>query len=199
MDSGFRIPDSGSGFRIPVSGFRVLGLPNTVNSNKRIGIFSAEIFIIQVVYFVEILLIQTQVVNSNHFALKASNCLRSASWMPGNSFFELFLSDLDEKITFAGYKRHTKGNSETSLSCPKIYLSRMLLCATKQQFCFPLIHGVLHLILDLPGELTAKWHWKDQVHFCLQTLSSVQDHTVAQHHWIHNDVLRISEIFRSAG
>ena len=83
---GFQIPDSGfrfripdSGFRIPVSGFRVLGLPNTVNSNKRIGIFSAEIFIIQVVYFVEILLIQTQVVNSNHFALKASNCLRSAS------------------------------------------------------------------------------------------------------------------------
>ena len=32
------------------------------------------------------------------------------------------LSDLDEKITFAGYERHPKGNSETSLSCLKIYL-----------------------------------------------------------------------------
>ena len=35
--------------------------------NKRIGIFSAEIFPIQVAYFVEILLIQSQVVSSNHF------------------------------------------------------------------------------------------------------------------------------------
>ena len=35
----------------------------------------------------------------------------------GNIFAELFLSDLDEKITFAGYERHPiKGNSETSLS-----------------------------------------------------------------------------------
>ena len=45
--------------------------------------------------------------------------------MNGNIFFELFLfkiSDLDDKITFAGYKRHTKRNSETNLSCPKIYL-----------------------------------------------------------------------------
>ena len=42
--------------------------------------------------------------------------------MNGKIFFELFLSDLDEKITFAGYERHPKGNSETSLSCPKIYL-----------------------------------------------------------------------------
>ena len=40
----------------------------------------------------------------------------------GNIFSELFLSDLDEKITFAGYERHPKGNSETSLSCLKIYL-----------------------------------------------------------------------------
>ena len=40
----------------------------------------------------------------------------------GNIFFKLFLSDLDEKITFAGYERHPKGNSETKLSCPKIYL-----------------------------------------------------------------------------
>ena len=39
-----------------------------------------------------------------------------------NIFFELFLSDLDEKVTLAGYERHTKGNSETSLSCPIIYL-----------------------------------------------------------------------------
>ena len=39
-----------------------------------------------------------------------------------NIFFEIFLSDLDEKITLVGYKRHTKGNSETSLSCPIIYL-----------------------------------------------------------------------------
>ena len=37
----------------------------------------------------------------------------------GNIFFELFLSDLDEKITSAGYERHSKGNSETGLSCPK--------------------------------------------------------------------------------
>ena len=40
----------------------------------------------------------------------------------GNIFFKLFLSDLDEKITFAGYERYSKGNSETSLSCLKIYL-----------------------------------------------------------------------------
>ena len=32
------------------------------------------------------------------------------------------LSGFDEKITFAGYERHRKGNSETSLSCPKISL-----------------------------------------------------------------------------
>ena len=42
--------------------------------------------------------------------------------MNGNIFFKLFLSDFDEKITFAGYERHPKGNSETSLSCLKIYL-----------------------------------------------------------------------------
>ena len=42
--------------------------------------------------------------------------------MNGKIFFELFLSDLDEKITFAGYERYSKGNSETSLSCLKIYL-----------------------------------------------------------------------------
>ena len=41
--------------------------------------------------------------------------------MNGNIFFKLFLSDLDEKITSLGYE-HIKGNSETSLSCPKIYL-----------------------------------------------------------------------------
>ena len=35
-----------------------------------------------------------------------------------NIFFELFLSDLDEKITSADYEQHTKGNSETRLSCP---------------------------------------------------------------------------------
>ena len=35
--------------------------------------------------------------------------------------------------------------------------------------------------------------------FCLQTLSSFQDHTVPQHHCFHSDVARISEIFRSAG
>ena len=40
---------------------------NTINSNKRIGIFSAEIFTIQVAYFIEIFLIQSQVVSSNHF------------------------------------------------------------------------------------------------------------------------------------
>ena len=40
---------------------------NTMNSNKRIGIFSAEIFTVQVAYFVEILLIQSQVFRSNHF------------------------------------------------------------------------------------------------------------------------------------
>ena len=40
----------------------------------------------------------------------------------GNIFFELFLSDLEEKITFAAYERHAKGKSETSLSCQKIYL-----------------------------------------------------------------------------
>ena len=40
-------------------------------------------------------------------ALRASSCLRSE-----NIFFKLFLSDLDEKITFAGYERHPKGNSE---------------------------------------------------------------------------------------
>ena len=40
----------------------------------------------------------------------------------GNIFFKLFFSDLDEKITFAGYERHTKGNNETSLSCLEIYL-----------------------------------------------------------------------------
>ena len=37
-------------------------------------------------------------------------------------FFKLFFSDLDEKRTFAAYERHAKGNSETSLSCLKIYL-----------------------------------------------------------------------------
>ena len=42
--------------------------------------------------------------------------------MNGNIFFKLFLSDLDKKITLAGYRRHRKGNSETSLSYPKIYL-----------------------------------------------------------------------------
>ena len=40
---------------------------NTINSNKKIGIFSAEIFAIEVAYCIEILLIQLQVVSSNHF------------------------------------------------------------------------------------------------------------------------------------
>ena len=52
-------------------------------------------------------------------ALRASRCPRSK--LNGNIFFKLFL-DLDEKITFAGYERHQKGNSETSLFCLKIYL-----------------------------------------------------------------------------
>ena len=38
-----------------------------MNSNKRIGIFFAEIFTIQLSYFIEIPLIQSQVVSSNHF------------------------------------------------------------------------------------------------------------------------------------
>ena len=42
--------------------------------------------------------------------------------MNGNIFFKLFLSNLDERITFVGYERHPKGNSETNLSCLKIYL-----------------------------------------------------------------------------
>ena len=41
----------------------VLCVLNTINSNKRI----AEIFTIQVPYFIEILLIQSQVVSLNHF------------------------------------------------------------------------------------------------------------------------------------
>ena len=59
---------------------------------------------------------------------RASSCLRSIhtyTFIPrpqGNIFFKLFLSDLDQKITFAGYERHLKGNSETSLSWQKIYL-----------------------------------------------------------------------------
>ena len=35
----------------------------------------------------------------------------------GNIFSELFLSDLDEKITSAGYERH-KGKQRNKLSCP---------------------------------------------------------------------------------
>ena len=43
--------------------------------------------------------------------------------MNGTIFFKLFLSDLDEKITFAGCERHPNyGKHETSLSCLKIYL-----------------------------------------------------------------------------
>ena len=42
--------------------------------------------------------------------------------MNKNIFFKLFLSDLEEKITFAGYERLPKGNSETSLYRLKIYL-----------------------------------------------------------------------------
>ena len=39
------------------------------------------------------------------------------SWkLNGNIFFELFLSDLDEKMTSAGYERHQNENSERSLS-----------------------------------------------------------------------------------
>ena len=32
------------------------------------------------------------------------------------------------------------------------YLKNAVVCATKQQFFFPVIRGVLHSILDLPGE-----------------------------------------------
>ena len=39
---------------------------NTI-TQKKIGIFSAEIFTIQVAYVIEILLIQSQVLSSNHF------------------------------------------------------------------------------------------------------------------------------------
>ena len=56
-------------------------------------------------------------------ALRLPSCLRSEK-LNGNIFFKLFFSDLDEKITSAGYELHTKGNSETSLSCPIIYLPR---------------------------------------------------------------------------
>ena len=42
----------------------------------------------------------------------------------GNIFFELFLSDLDEKMTSAGYERNTKGNSENKVILPMcIYLA----------------------------------------------------------------------------
>ena len=56
-------------------------------------------------------------------ALRASSRLRAESWM-GISFSNYScISDLGEKITLAGYERHTKGNNETSfISCPIIYL-----------------------------------------------------------------------------
>ena len=39
------------------------------------------------------------------------------SWkLSGNIFFELFLTDLDENMTSAGYERHQNENSETRLS-----------------------------------------------------------------------------------
>ena len=41
------------------------------------------------------------------------------SWkLNGNIFFELFLSDLDEYITLAGYEQHTKGNGKNKLILP---------------------------------------------------------------------------------
>ena len=55
-------------------------------------------------------------------ALRASSCLRAEHLMGSKHLFELFLSDLDEKITSVGHERHTKGNSETSLSCPMIII-----------------------------------------------------------------------------
>ena len=58
---------------------------NTMNSNKRIQIFSTEIFTVQVAYFVEILLIQLQVVTSNHFG---SRIKRSYLHIYGNLFAE---------------------------------------------------------------------------------------------------------------
>ena len=61
--------------------------------NKRIGIFSAETFTIQVAYFVEILLIQSQVVSSNHFG---SRIKRSYLRMYGKLVCrELLTTDFD--------------------------------------------------------------------------------------------------------
>ena len=54
------------------------------------------------------------------FGQKKSRILPESWKLNGNIFFELFLSDLDEKMTSAGYKRHKKENSKTSSVKPII-------------------------------------------------------------------------------
>ena len=53
-------------------------------------------------------------------------------------FFELFLNDLDEKVTSADYERHKKENKETSLSPDNYHnnYSQLFACKTKIQLNF---------------------------------------------------------------